>query len=206
MIRQTWYFGCLFLLFINVLFPLTSQANNRPVLEKEGEHLLVMRNNQLVFDAIEAEDETLEILNIKILEKPEFGRVKINDDYTLMFQPQPDICEVEDTFMYAIETSQGIDTVSVFLEILCEPLTVMSGFTPNGDGENDYFKILGVQNFPNNSLAIFNELGEEVYYKRDYENDWGGELADGTTAKDGIFYYVFHDGEDKYYSGYMKVN
>lgn len=205
MTRQTQYFGLFFLLFF-LIFPTITHALTSPPVKIAGEHLLVMRNNNLIFDAVETEDTDIEVIRVKVLESPEFGKVKINEDNTLMFQPEPDVCEVEDTFTYQIETAEGVDTVSVFLEILCEPLTVMSGFTPNGDGENDYFKILGVQNFPNNSLAVFNDLGEEVYYQRNYNNDWGGELADGTLATEGVFYYVFHDGAEKYYSGYMKIN
>lgn len=205
MTLQTPY-STLFTLLLMLSFEVTTVVNNLPVLEGEKEHLLVMRNNNLIFEALETEDVALKILQVKVIEKPAFGKVKINEDYTLTFQPKPDVCEVEDTFTYQIETENSLDTVSVFLEILCEPLTVMSGFTPNGDGENDYFKILGVQNYPNNSLAIFNELGEEIFYKKDYNNDWGGELVDETIAEEGVYYYVFHDGDEKYYSGYMKIN
>ncbi|MFC5623241.1 gliding motility-associated C-terminal domain-containing protein [Algoriphagus winogradskyi] len=54
-------------------------------------------------------------------------------------------------------------------------------FTPNGDGINDTWEITGISLFPNNSLAIVNRWGVEVYAADNYKNVWtGGNLVEGT--------------------------
>ncbi|MFK7934352.1 MAG: gliding motility-associated C-terminal domain-containing protein [Saprospiraceae bacterium] len=167
----------------------------------DNEHMVVVMNNELIFEAI-AEEEKSEVL---ILNQPEFGTITLNADYSFTFSPIENICEETDTFSYLVNHPAGIDTVEVKIDILCEPLTILNGFTPDGDGVNDHFTILGVQNFPNNSLAVFNSKGEEVYYMKGYNNEWDGELEDGTMLPADVYYYVFHDGTN-YHSGYMKID
>lgn len=59
-------------------------------------------------------------------------------------------------------------------------------FTPNGDGKNDTFVIVGLELFKNVALRVFNRFGYEVYRADNYCNDWDGRgLNDGT-----YFYYL----------------
>lgn len=58
--------------------------------------------------------------------------------------------------------------------------------TPNGDGKNDDFVIVGLELFKNVELRVFNRSGYEVYRADNYRNDWNGKgLSDGT-----YFYYI----------------
>ena len=82
------------------------------------------------------------------MKQPQFGEIYINNFDSLTYIPQPNICEENDEFAYLLETETSIDTIFVTVEILCESLTIISGFSPNGDGVNDTFTILGIQNFP----------------------------------------------------------
>lgn len=55
------------------------------------------------------------------------------------------------------------------------PLLVPAqAFTPNGDGNNDNWVIPGIDNYPNNTVKVFNRWGHEVYSASGYANDWGG--------------------------------
>lgn len=57
--------------------------------------------------------------------------------------------------------------------------------TPNGDGKNDYFVVLGLNKYPYSDLSIFNRWDNLVYHSADYANNWDGKgLAAGT------YYYV----------------
>ncbi|MDR1554195.1 MAG: Ig-like domain-containing protein [Prevotellaceae bacterium] len=47
--------------------------------------------------------------------------------------------------------------------------------TPNGDGENDFFYIHGLEIYPQNELRIFNRAGTEIFRAKNYKNNtWSG--------------------------------
>ncbi|MFQ3351345.1 MAG: hypothetical protein ACI914_000590, partial [Candidatus Marivariicella framensis] len=51
-------------------------------------------------------------------------------------------------------------------------LFIPNAFSPNGDRVNDYWEILGLQNYPGHKLEVFNRLGIKLYESYDYKNDW----------------------------------
>lgn len=58
--------------------------------------------------------------------------------------------------------------------------------TPNGDGKNDVLKIDGLELYKENSIAIFNRWGNEVFRSSGgYLNNW-----DGNGLNEGTYYYV----------------
>ena len=59
-------------------------------------------------------------------------------------------------------------------------------FTPNGDGLNDNFVILGLDNCVRRELIVRNYGGNIVYHSRSYENTWNGD-----NCPDGIYTYHF---------------
>lgn len=66
-------------------------------------------------------------------------------------------------------------------------------FTPNGDGKNDTFEIIGLELFKTAELRVFNRFGFEVYYAQNYRNNWNGQgLNDGT-----YFYYLKFEDETR---------
>ena len=85
---------------------------------------------------------------------------------------------------------------------VCDPLLIPSGFSPNEDGVNDTYEIVGIDNYPGNSLHIYNRWGNLVYQKDDYDNSWDGRsnvssFKFGDKLPDGTYYYVLDldDGE-----------
>lgn len=47
--------------------------------------------------------------------------------------------------------------------------------TPNGDGVNDCFKIKNIEDYPDNTLVIYNRQGKVMLRKEHYDNDFCGE-------------------------------
>ena len=87
--------------------------------------------------------------------------------------------------MLHLVNAVGSDTTTVSIEILCDEVTVFSGFSPNDDGKNDNFKIMGLEKFPGSKVLVFNRWGNQVFEAVDYKSDWGGSfenkiLPDGT--------------------------
>lgn len=75
--------------------------------------------------------------------------------------------------------------------------------TPNGDGKNDRFVILGLGKYPGSGLFIYNRWGNMVYQSKDYDNKW-----DGNGLNEGTYYYILKlrtpEGE-RVYKGWIEL-
>jgi len=193
--------------FFGVLFLLSGLVGKPTPPSSLENHLLVVRNNSIVFDAFDAIETEAIIEDIIVFNQPDFGKLEINSDHTLTFIPFTDICEETDNFTYIVRKNNGLDTVNVNVDIICEKLTFLSGFSPDDDGVNDTFTVIGAEAYPNNSLVVFNKWGEEVFASVSYKNNWDGTDKDGEplVSEDNVYYYVFNDGEGNIFSGYMKI-
>jgi len=146
-----------------------------------------------------------QLMDYGVVVNPEHGAISISEDGIFTYTPDDEFCGETDQFIYYIANEYGIDTALVFVDVLCEDLTIFSGFSPNGDGVNDYFTVLGLENYPNHSLIVFNRWGNEVLSSTDYQNDWDGTW-DGNDLPTGTYFYVLDDGEGNKYSGYVQIN
>jgi gliding motility-associated-like protein len=72
----------------------------------------------------------------------------------------------------------------------CIELGVMEAFSPNGDGINDKWGISGLQEYPLNTVQVFDKWGDVVYEKKGYDNSWNGTKHNGGDLPDGTYYYV----------------
>ncbi len=176
-----------------------------------ADNAFVIRNNSLVFDVLENDVIEGELLNFGIEIFPIHGEVVINSDKTVTYTPHENVCEELDYFYYFIEDIDGPKLVEVSVDILCEPITVLNGFYSQVEEEAeapDTFTILGVENFPDNTLYVFSDAGKEIYYTEGYSNDWKGKNkhSDNRIETDKIYYYVFNDGLGGTYCGYLQMN
>ena len=71
-----------------------------------------------------------------------------------------------------------------------EAIKLPNGFTPNGDGFNDFYVIKGIQGYPGNKVNIFNRWGNLVFSTQDYQNNWSGVSNDGNLLPDGTYFIV----------------
>lgn len=63
---------------------------------------------------------------------------------------------------------------------------VANGFTPNGDGLNEYFYIHNLEKYPDNVLLIQDRKGGVVLDKKNYTGDWNA-----AGVPDGTYFYLF---------------
>jgi gliding motility-associated-like protein len=70
------------------------------------------------------------------------------------------------------------------------PLEMPTGYTPNGDGQNDYFVVHGIDRYPDNVLVVFNRWGNKVYERINYQDQWNGDNSNGELLPDGTYFAI----------------
>jgi gliding motility-associated-like protein len=79
------------------------------------------------------------------------------------------------------------------------PVVAPNVFTPNGDGDNDFFIILNLDDYEDSKITIYNRWGRIVYVNENYLNDWDGtNYKTGADVSDGVFYYIVEPNSTKY--------
>ncbi len=196
----------------SALFGTTATAASllTPMEPDQEETVVVYRNKQSYFDiAGWPDDEITARADIHIHQYPARGEVRVDlKEHSFIFYPDVDLCAAADEFIYSVKYGDWMETFRIKVEIMCDAPTIIAQFSVNKSA-NDYaaFTILGVQNFPNNSLAVFDRSGGPVFRKDNYQNDWSGLLPSGKFAKpEDEYLYVFDDGNGNLYSGYVRVN
>jgi len=85
---------------------------------------------------------------------------------------------------------KSIDTVTVFVDVVCLDPYIPTAFSPNGDGENDVYFIRG-NCFETFDLSIFDRWGEVVFRSTDQHVGWDGRF-NGKPMNTAVFAYVFN--------------
>ncbi|CAN5311840.1 ice-binding family protein [soil metagenome] len=92
----------------------------------------------------------------------------------------------------ACGSDTAIQIISTYV-IINPELEFFNGFSPNGDGQNDYWNIPVLNYYPTNSVLIINRWGDEVWKGIDYNNSdvaWTGQNMKGKDLPDGTYYYI----------------
>lgn len=80
-------------------------------------------------------------------------------------------------------------------------------FTPNGDGQNDVFKV-HAESIDEFHARIYNRWGRKVYEWTDVNGYWDGTIT-GTEASPGIYYIIIkakdRRGKEYSYEGFIHL-
>jgi gliding motility-associated-like protein len=174
-------------------------------------------------------------IEISISSNPNNGTLELNLDNSITFTPTPDFIG-DDTFDYTVVVKspcgeESVATARITIVTggtLSECYTIFPGygsnenegygFSPNGDGFNDYFEIENIQScFPDYQMEIYNRWGNIVFdYKHNgNENSepkwWDGRsygrltINKGEVLPAGTYFYIIYLNKDnlKPVSGYV---
>lgn len=107
-----------------------------------------------------------------------------------------------DMEIYVIDQcgAEGTFNVSV---IACDT-EIPNVFSPNGDSMNDFFRIPGIEGFPNSKLEIYNRWGNVIYQSNDYGGGWDGRINNEPVA-DGTYYYILRRSDGENFHGGLTI-
>ena len=166
--------------------------------QQEPIDINVLRN-----DLIDDEDEyNLDLLYV--VDYPSHGEIVANPyDSTFTYIPEMYYFG-PDTFTYVVSTLFFNDQATVCIEVLPKLPFVPEGFSPNGDGKNDFLLIEHIELYQKNNFMIFNRWGDIVYEKDIYTNDepWDGVANKGLrigngAVPTGVYFYILDLGDDR---------
>ena len=149
------------------------------------------------------QNNDLDTASILVTQFPQFGQVIAHPENG-SFEYIPDDFKLgRDRFTYQIWDKTGLsDDAMVSIEILEAPPKVSEGFSPNGDGINDFLYIENIHFYSNNKIMIFNRWGAKLYEKEHYSNDdpWNGIATMGIRIGSGVvptgtYYYILDLGD-----------
>lgn len=124
------------------------------------------------------------VASVKITQSPKNGTVVINSDGSITYTSTMGFVGV-DTFEYEITDQNGLkSTAIVTIKVIDKDIRIPNVITPDGDGKNDYLIIVGKENYDRVEVEFYNRWGNQVYFNKNYQNDWNGE-----KLNEGTYYY-----------------
>ncbi|TWI97273.1 gliding motility-associated-like protein [Mucilaginibacter frigoritolerans] len=97
--------------------------------------------------------------------------------------------DIDRTYTLTVTDSKGCVTSDVVSIIVSPKLVVPNTFTPNADGINDYWDIVGLEAYEHATVDIFTRWGQKVYHSIGYDKPWDGTFNNGRLPV-GVYYYV----------------
>ncbi|MCK4677174.1 MAG: DUF11 domain-containing protein [Bacteroidales bacterium] len=158
-------------------------------------------------------------VTVTICGNPLNGFATVNDDGTITYEPYFDFYG-DDSFCYSIcddNDPPQCDSATVYIHIpgprdIEDNITIYNGFSPNGDGVNDFFHIDGIELYPDNKVVMFNRWGDLIIDFERYDNTivkWDGENKKGELLPDGTYFYLIKikfEGIEKIFSGWVFIS
>lgn len=102
--------------------------------------------------------------------------------------------------LFVTNSAKCADTTSDCITVEADKIIIPNVFTPNDDGDNDFFVMKNLQ--PGVApIKIYNRWGKIVFESSGYNNDWNGK-----NVNDGVYYYILENLKDeKKYTGFVQV-
>ena len=100
-----------------------------------------------------------------------------------------------DTYSVRVVDANGCEaTGSIFMEFI--DIEIPNFFTPDGDGQNDFWIPRNIEQFPDIFIKIFDRYGRQIYVIQDNEQGWNG-LYDQVDLPSGDYWYIIKlNGEE----------
>lgn len=123
--------------------------------------------------------------SLTILSPPKFGTLVLGINGTLTYTPDSKFTGL-DYFEYQVSDNNGNISLPASFKIEVTGFKIPNVITPNEDGVNDVFFIIGANHYDKLELTVIDRYGSKIFYSDNYQNDW---LVD-SNIKEGTYYYI----------------
>ncbi|HET6990542.1 MAG TPA: gliding motility-associated C-terminal domain-containing protein, partial [Bacteroidia bacterium] len=109
---------------------------------------------------------------------------------------------------YSVIITDANGCTSISSITLDQPLVLEmpTGYSPNGDGSNDFFVVHGIEAYPDNRIEVYNRWGNLVYSADHYVNSWNGYNDKGDKLPDGTYFVILEiNNTDIKLNGYVDL-
>lgn len=147
-----------------------------------------------------------DVWSVVVVQGPQSGTAVLTPEGLLTYTPPEFDCTVpfQEMLTYEVCTAYGCDQARVHIRGICAGPRVYNGFSPNGDGVNDYFRIEGLDRYGGHELWVFNRWSEVVYYSSAYHNDWDGTWKN-RPLPEGTYFYLLEYGQGQRSAGFLQL-
>lgn len=96
-------------------------------------------------------------------------------------------------------TCSGTDAITVFVQDCASQIEMPNIFTPNGDGQNDFFEPVMTQNIVVRRFVILNRWGNTVHERDAQTIHWDGKAMNGSELDEGTYFWklIFLNGKQE---------
>jgi gliding motility-associated-like protein len=150
-------------------------------------------------------DGDLDSSSLTVSVQPMYGSASVDfAGSTILYEPDRNFYG-NDYFEYRIcDLAGNCSNAMVYVLVNNFRFFIPDAFSPNNDGVNDYFEILGIEFYEGNSIEIFNRWGNRVYRADNYGIEtsptfWDGKSNTGVRLGNedlpgGTYFYVLDLG------------
>jgi len=129
--------------------------------------------------------------------------ININDD--TLKNPVITGGKTDQVYKLTVTDSRGCVAEDTALIKVAPAIKINNTFTPNGDGINDYWDIVGLIAYQEATVDVFDRWGQKVFHSLGYPTPWDGTY-NGKPVPVGVYYYVINSHyEGQVFSGYVTV-
>lgn len=194
-----------------ILYALDSSETTDLVLEPNfenlvpGDHYIYLMHANGCPKTINFEVEGFEPLELT-LEQLDLNEITANptggkEGYTFYFNNENNgndntfYIRRTDTYSVRVVDENGCEsTASIYMEFI--DIEIPNFFTPDGDGQNDFWIPRNIEQFPDIFITIFDRYGRKVYRIQDNEEGWNGLYQEADLPTGDYWYIIKLNGED----------
>lgn len=127
----------------------------------------------------------LDLESISVINQPSNGTLVYLGKGEFSYESDKTFSGVDD-FTYRIMDKNGNWSEPANVKIEISGILIPNVITPNGDGLNDFFEIIGLYQFESVELQVFDRFKNLIYQNSNYQNNW--EV--NSTVRDGTYFYI----------------